>query len=169
MMLRALTLSAGLIGAAASSQFPEYSQQYTQRLGGAVDALAKVVADFDGSAAAVGLSREAALDQMTGTAFLDRRRQDMQVTFARHDSLQADLAAVQDAGPFMRAYHAARMTDRQIAQATIEAYQPALPLTFAGLSFAGAGFVVAAGLFGLILRLLAWPLRRRRKVAAKAA
>ncbi|WP_432816782.1 DUF2937 family protein [Sulfitobacter sp. JB4-11] len=169
MMLRALTLSAGLIGAAASSQFPEYSQQYTQRLGGAVDALAKVVADFDGSAAAVGLSREAALDQMTGTAFLDRRRRDMQATFARHDRLRADLAALQGTGPFMRAYHAARMTDPQIAQATIEAYQPALPLTFAGLSFAGAGFVVAAGLFGLILRLLAWPLRRRRKVAAKAA
>lgn len=169
MILRALTLAAGLFGAAASSQFPEYSQQYTQRLGGAVDALAEVVADFDASAATVGLTRDAALKQMTGTAFLDRRRADMAETFARHARLQTDLKAVQNAGPFMRAYHAARLTDGEIAQAAFAAYQPALPLTFAGLTFAGAGFVAGAGALGVILRLIAWPFRRRRPIPPKAA
>ena len=53
MILRALTLAGGLTGAAVSSQFPEFSQQYTQRLGGAVDALAVVVADFDAMALAL--------------------------------------------------------------------------------------------------------------------
>ncbi|MEO1364377.1 MAG: DUF2937 family protein, partial [Pseudomonadota bacterium] len=62
MIARALMLAGGFAGAALTSQFPEYSQQYTQRLGGAVDALAEVVADFDASARAEGLSREAALD-----------------------------------------------------------------------------------------------------------
>lgn len=169
MILRALTLAGGLMGAAASSQFPEYSQQYTQRLGGAVDALAEVVADFDASAATVGLSREAALGQMTGTAFLERRRIDMETTFARHARLQGDLVAIQNAGPFMRAYHASRLTDGQIAQAAFAAYKPAVPLTFAGLTFAGAGFVAGAGVLNLLLRLVTWPFRRRAKPHAKAA
>ena len=61
MIVRALVLAGGVLGAASVSQFPEFSQQYTQRLGGAVDALGQVVADFDASAAAAGLDREAAL------------------------------------------------------------------------------------------------------------
>lgn len=157
------------MGAAASSQFPEYSQQYTQRLGGAVDALTEVVTDFDASAATVGLSREKALAQMTGTAFLERRRVDMQTTFLRHAQLQEDLAAIQGAGPFMRAYHAARLTDGQIAQAAFAAYKPAVPLTFAGITFAGAGFVAGAGMLSVLLRLATWPFRRRPKPGTKAA
>ncbi len=34
MLLRAITLAGGIVGAAGMSQFPEYSQQYVQRLGG---------------------------------------------------------------------------------------------------------------------------------------
>lgn len=164
MILRVLTLAGGLAGAAVTAQFPEFSQQYTQRLGGAVDALAKVVADFDNSAAAVGLTRTGALEQMQGTAFLDRRRADMRITFARYEALRADLSAVQGQGPFMRAYHATRLTDRQIARAAWEAFQPALPLSFAGVIFALAGFVLGSVACGLVLRLLCWPLR-----AAKGA
>lgn len=169
MILRAITLVGGLMGAAASSQFPEYSQQYTQRLGGAVDALSEVVADFDASAATVGLSRQEALAQMSGTAFLDRRRTDMQTTFMRHARLQEDLAAIEGAGPFMRAYHAARLTDGHIAQAAFTAYKPAVPLTFAGITFAGVGFVAGAGLLGMLLRLATWPFRRRSRPNTKAA
>ena len=43
------------------SQFPEYSQQYVQRLGGAVDELKTVVSDFDTSAQATGSTREGAV------------------------------------------------------------------------------------------------------------
>ena len=46
MILRALTLAAGLTGAAGASQFPEFSQQYVQRLGGAVDELTRFVAEM---------------------------------------------------------------------------------------------------------------------------
>jgi len=165
MILRSLTLASGLAGAAATSQFPEFSQQYTQRLGGAVDALTDVVTDFDASATVVGLTRDAALAQMQGTEFLDRRRVDMQGTFGRFEKLRADKVALEGQGPFMRAYHLPRFTDPQIAQAAWEAYQPALPLNFAGLTFAGVGFLLASTLFGGLLRLLAWPLRRRTKAA----
>ena len=43
MILRTMALAAGLTGAATLSQFPEFSQQYTQRLGGAVDELSAIV------------------------------------------------------------------------------------------------------------------------------
>lgn len=47
------------------SQAPEFSQQYHQRLGGAVDELVVVVEQFDRDAEDNGLSRRAALKQMT--------------------------------------------------------------------------------------------------------
>lgn len=168
MIVRALVLAGGVLGGAAASQFPEFSQQYTQRLGGAVDALEEVVADFDASAQASGLSRAAALDQMRGAEFLDRRRSDMTRTFARYDRLRADLAVLQGAGPFMRAYHAARMTDGDVAQAAMQAYAPAVPVTLAGLVFAGSGFVVGLCAVWAALRLILWPLRARRRPARGA-
>jgi hypothetical protein len=161
MILRALALAGGLAGAATTSQFPEFSQQYIQRLGGAVDALGEVVADFDASAQAVGLDRQAALAQMQGTAFLDRRRSDMTATIARFERLSVDLDTLQGHGPFMRAYHLPRITDPQIASAAWAVYQPALPLNFAGGIVAAVGFVIGGGVLGAVLRLLRWPWRRK--------
>ena len=165
MILRSLTLAGGIAGAAVTSQFPEFSQQYTQRLGGAVDALAEVVADFDASAAAVGMDRAAALSQMQGTEFLQRRQSDMTETFARFGRLSADLAALDGQGPFMRAYNLPRLRDAQIAQAAWTAYQPAVPLNFAGGSFAVLGFVLGSAALGAVLKLLFWPFRRRANPA----
>ncbi|MGJ8546952.1 MAG: DUF2937 family protein [Sulfitobacter sp.] len=165
MILRALTVAGGLAGAAATSQFPEFSQQYVQRLGGAVDALGEVVADFDASAAAEGLSREGALAQMQGNDFIARRRADMARSFARYDRLSADLQALQGQGPFTRAYQLQRFRDPEIARAAWAAYQPAVPINFAGLSFAGLGFVLGMLGAGICLRLLAWPLRRKPRRA----
>lgn len=165
MIARTLTLAAGLAGAAGLSQFPEYSQQYTQRLSGAVDELTRVVADFDRSAAAEGLTRAEALSAMTGTAFVERRRADMTRTFARHERLSADLAALRSAGPFTRAYRIAHIDDPEIAARALQDFRPALPLSFAGLTFAAAGFVLATLALTLLrdlAALLTAPLRRRR-------
>jgi len=161
MILRALTLAGGLAGATASSQFPEFSQQYIQRLGGAVDALSGVVADFDASAAAVGLSRDDALAQMQGTDFLERRRKDMTATFDRYARLRSDLDLLKSEGPFMRAYHMPNLTDPEIARAAWAEYQPAVPLNFAGAVFAAVGFVMGLAVLGIVLRVLSWPFRRR--------
>ena len=60
MIGKVLALAGGVAGAAGLSQYPEFSQQYIQRLAGQVDALTVVVADFDRSALANGLSRAAA-------------------------------------------------------------------------------------------------------------
>jgi DUF2937 family protein len=165
MIARVIMLAGGLIGAASASQFPEFSQQYTQRLGGAVDALSEDVADFDASAAAAGLDRQAALAELQGSEFLDRRQTDMIRTFERHARLGADLAVLERAGPFMRAYHATRMTDREVARATLRSFQPAVPLNLAGLIFAGSGFLAGMVAVWMALRLIMWPFRRRRSPA----
>ena len=162
MILRAPTFAGGVAGAVLASQFPEYSQQYLQRLGGAVDALHEVTADFDASAQAVGMSREKALAQMTGSPFMERRRRDMSATFTRYETLSDTLHKLEGQGPFMRAYYLPRMNDPHIARAAWGAFQPAVPLGFAGAVFAGFGFVIGALWFGILSRMLAMPFNRRR-------
>ena len=167
MILRVLVLLSGFAGGLVGSQFPEFSQQYLQRLGGAVDALEDVVADFDASAEAVGLDRGAALEQMRGTPFMERRRIDMTRTFARYDALSRDLAMLQNEGPFMRAYRLPHMTDSDIARAAWAVYRPAVPLTFAGMTFTATGAALAAVLGWALLRMLLWPFGRSRGAAGR--
>ena len=162
MLIRTLTLVGGLAGAGTLAQFPEFSQQYTQRLGGAVEALGEVVADFDASAQAEGLTRAQALAEMTGGDFVERRQADMQRTFERHAYLQSAQQALQDAGPFMRAYHVGKLTDTELMGQTADIFKPAVPVTFEGLVFAALGFLAGLGAVSLILRVMTAPFRRRR-------
>ncbi len=161
MILRATILAGGVAGAAALSQLPEYSAQYTQRLGGAVDALSQVAADFDASAAAEGLSRQAALEQMTGSAFVIRRRADMETSFARLDRLRGDLRAWEAASPLGRVALLPRLTDPDLSAAALRAFTPAVPLTLPGLGLAGLGFVLGGVLVSAFLRLARLPFRAR--------
>ncbi len=154
MFLRTIILACGLAGALAAAQFPAYSQQYMQRLGGAVQALEEVVADFDASAAALGLSRAEALGQMSGSAFVEARRADMQATFTRHESLRRDLLVLEGLGPFMRAYRSRHMTDPELARGAWQAFEPALPLSLASLMFAVFGFCAAGFGGGAVVYLL---------------
>lgn len=161
-MLRVLAVVGGVAGAAGLSQFPEFSQQYLQRLAGQVDALGQVVTAFDASAARNGLTRTDALGQMTGTAFLDDQRADLDRTFARYDRLSANLAALRAASPLERLTMPQRLADPQLLQAAWADFRPAMPVTLDGglCAIAGylGGWLATAGLFGL----LALPFRRRR-------
>ncbi|MDC1481106.1 DUF2937 family protein [Ascidiaceihabitans sp.] len=161
MIVRAITLAGGLAVGAGTSQFPEFSQQYAQRLGGAVDALSEVVTDFDTPAAAEGLSRSEALGQMTGADFIEPRRTDMERTFDRHAILTDDLRLLAEAGPFMQAYHVARFTDGDVASAAWDAFQPAVPLNLTGAFFAGFGFLVGFITMSILLAVIRLPFRRR--------
>lgn len=159
-MLRILALAGGIAGGAALSQFPEFSQQYLQRLAGQVDALSAVVTDFDRSAARNLLTRDQALDQMTGTAFLDDRRADLTATFARFTRLERNLADLRAASPLQRMTMPQKLGDAETLAATWADFRPAVPMTADGLISAAIGFLggwlAASGL----LSLLAWPFRR---------
>ena len=74
MLSKVITLVGGVAGAASFSQFPEFSQQYIQRMGGAVDELSRFVAEFDADAAELGLSREVALVELAAGDDMGRAR-----------------------------------------------------------------------------------------------
>ena len=164
MFLRVVTLAGGVLGAAGASQFPEFSQQYVQRLGGTVDELSRFVAEFDADADALGLSREAALENLgEGSEMGQARAETMAATLIRHDRLSADLATLRQVGPITRAYNASRLTDPEIAQAAWGDFRPALPLTFEGGVFAATGFVVGLGVISAFFALLRLIFRRNRR------
>jgi len=155
MIGRAVAFVAGLSGAAGVSQFPEYSQQYMQRLGGAVDELSRFMDDFDQDAAALDMSREAALvDLAKGGEMGSARAETMVETIDRHARLSGDLDEMQNLGPFSRARHAARFTDSELAGRVWENYKPAMPVTFEGAIFAGIGFLGGLALFSGVIWLL---------------
>lgn len=166
MIFRVVAFASAVLGGAGASQFPEYSQQYLQRLSGAVEELDRVTADFDASAQAAGLDRDAALAQMEGTEFLESRRADMTGTFERHARLTEDLEALETSGSFTRALHAWRMTDSDVAQAAWGDFEPAVPVTGEGAAFAGGGAVLGwlslAGLWALLAGLGRMLFARRR-------
>ena len=163
-MLRILAILGGVAGGVSLSQFPEFSQQYLQRLAGQVDALGQVVTEFDATAARNGLSREAALAEMTGTAFLNDRHDDLQRVFARYDRLSANLTALREATPLARLAMPQRLADPQTLSATWADFRPAMPVTAdGGICAVGgylAGWAVVAGLFAGLGRLF-----RRRSLA----
>jgi len=155
---RIINIAGGVVLAAGASQFPEFSQQYVQRLGGAVDELSKIVAAFDASAQAVDLTREEALLELSGTEFLERRQADMRFTIGRYERLKTDYENLRDATAFERVRYINGLTDRELIGNTWGDFQPAVPLTPDGAVFTGSGFLAGfLAFFGLS------KLRRRRR------
>lgn len=159
-MARFLTLVGGLAGAAALSQFPEFSQQYLQRLAGQADALAAVMTTFDNSAAKAGLTREAALAELSGTTFRDAHQADMRDTILRAERIGRDLAFLRAAGPLERLVLPHRFRDTETLAATWADFRPAMPVTPEGAASGGIGFALGWALVSFLLGLLLAPFRR---------
>ena len=166
MLSRTLSLAVGLMGGLAASQAPEFAQQYRQRLGGAIDELARIVDRFEADARATGVGRSQALERLAGNADDLARRQGASVaaTIARRDELVAQQQAMREAGGFGRVALLARRADPEMARAAWRDFEPALPVTTEGAVSAGAGFLAGYGLIGL----LALPFGRRRRAAQAA-
>ena len=159
----AIALLAGLIG----SQGPEFAQQYRQRLGGAVAELDRIVAEFDAEAQRDNLTPAEGLSRLEENAdpLARQRGEAMAETIHRDNKLSEQLQAMAAAGPLKRLYVMAQDFDPQIAQSTLDNYEPAAPFTFEALTAAGLGAV-----WGWIAtHLVAWPLRRRSRLRARRA
>lgn len=163
-MRKSLSLIGGIGLGISLSQFPEYTQQYEQRLGGAVDELRAIVSDFDASAVRAGLSREEALAvyDEAGHDFLVDRGRDMRTVFARYERLSAHMNDIANASSLERLTDMARYYDPEIGARALEAYSPAVPVTPEGLTLGGAGVVAGYGILAAIFALVRRPFRRRR-------
>ncbi|MEO1198352.1 MAG: DUF2937 family protein [Pseudomonadota bacterium] len=166
-----LAMGLGASTALGASQFPAYVQDYSQRLGGAVDALQPIVEQFDASAFAAGLSRETALERYreAGDTFLAEQGQEAAETITRYEDLRAAKDALEQSGPFVRLVTFARTYDHDIASRAMDDFEPAVPATAEGAVHAGAGFVAGWALLLGIWKLVAMPFGRRRGPAADQA
>jgi hypothetical protein len=160
-MRRAIVFLFALFCAGLASQAPEFAQQYRQRLGGAVDELARIVRDFDADASGSGLTRAQALDRYprAGDPFLADQGRRVAEIIARFDRLWAQKAALDGAMPILRPVEVARRADGEVMRAAFEDYEPAVPVTPAGFIYAAAGALAG----GLLAALLTWPFARVRR------
>ena len=163
---RAILLIAAAAGGLSASQLPEFAQQYRQRLGGALDEMRQVVADFDADARRNRLTREQAL-LTYGAAdepFLRDRGLTMTGLLQRFDRLSEQEARLESAPPLMRPVVILSGPDERIVRGAWADFEPALPISPAGFIWAGIGFLVGGGLVSVIRQLTA--ISRRRRPAA---
>jgi len=164
-----VTLVAGIAGALSLSQAPEFSQQYRQRLGGAMEELARVVIDFDEDAAKNGLTRDEALDvyQKSNEQFLKDRGVRMAATIGRMETLAAQASWFEALPPMARPVALARGYDETLMAGMWRDFRPGVPLTVDGAIWAAGGFLAASGLFMLLSApLTRW--KRRREIRLEA-
>jgi hypothetical protein len=163
MFRNTVTLLSGAVCAAGLSQFPEFAQQYTQRVGGAYGEIHAVAEGFRDDAAASGKTPEEALAEYraAGTKLLSDRAGSVEKILARETYLHAHYTALTTGGGFNQLYAFSTEPDLELAEAAFGIYKPAMPLTFAGAAHAALGFLFGFALFGLGGRLF----RRRRSNA----
>ncbi len=163
MLRRAMILAGGISCGAACSQFPEFSQQYTQRLAGKVEELNLFVEDFDKDARKVGKTREQALVALAQGGEIGAARSETMVnTLARRDRLENALTELKGATAYERAKMASMFTDSELARGTWDDFKPAVPLTVEGAIFTGGGFILGTGVMMVLLGLLGGLFRRNR-------
>jgi hypothetical protein len=165
-MRRSLSLLGGLGLGLALSQFPEYAQQYTQRLGGAVDELRIVTEEFDAAANAGGLTRQQALTRYEGSTddFLSGRGASMERTFGRYDKLSGMLAEIEGADPWTRFKLLPEYFDTEIGGRTLDNFKPAVPITPEGFIYAAFGALIGYAVVSALVNFVTLPFRRRRRV-----
>ena len=159
-MIRVITFVGGIAGAVGMSQFPEFSQQYLQRLSGAVDELRAVVLSFDQSASSAGLTREEALAELNATRFQSQLQANIAAQIGRYEKLSQDYQSLKNVEPLQRLAHAYRFTDADLARRTWQDYRPAVPVTADGFICAaigyGLGWLGLTLVFAAMARILRW-------------
>lgn len=166
MIIRALTIVGALAGGGAMSQFPAFSDQYVQRLSGAVDEMRIVVANFDTTLAELGQTREEAF--APGQDLSDRETKmlgNAQANIDRLAFLETALVKVQSAPVLTRVVQMPTVADRQIAARAMDDFKPAVPLTVEGVACAGLGLIFGWGIISGLLKLLSMLFTRRESPA----
>ncbi len=161
MLARRFALAVGLLLAVVFSQGPEFVQQYRQRLGGAIDELGRVVAQFDAETRSQALTRDAGIARLRGNAdpLAQARGGDIEAAIERQHGLEAQQRDFESAGPVSRYWVFAARLDPDLARQTYAIFQPAVPVTPSGFVAGACGLVLGYGGVGIATS----PFRRRRR------
>lgn len=138
-------------GAGLTSQFPEFYQQYLQRLGGRLDQALIQEARIHEAAQSQGLTVQDYLRRFLESAdpVFQAEGRVIQAALGDAEQLRASLLALAEAGPLERPFALFRHLDQDVLSATFDAFSPALPVTAEGLTYAAVGLLL--GLLALAL------------------
>jgi Protein of unknown function (DUF2937) len=166
MFTRRLAVAIGLLFALVGAQGPEFSQQYRQRLGGALDELTRIVATFDADAAHQSITRGEAIARLEGNPdpLAQGRGAAIEGDIARQERLQRTYDEMKTAGAMKRIADMTLDFDPAIGAQTLANFEPAVPITSETLVFGGMALVFGWG----ATHLFAWPIRRRWRERAAA-
>jgi hypothetical protein len=164
MRFHSIIAAVSLVFAGLFSQAPEFTQQYYQRIGGAIDELQRGRQQFDENARRLGHDRESALGIMSNDPqpLVQGLAQIEKDSATRLEQLKIQQTALRDAGSLDRTLYLLGHADKPLAAATWQAFEPAIPLTQAGIGFAIGGFILSFLLLSGLTLLL------RRSVPATA-
>lgn len=158
-------IAMAISGLVITSQAPEFSQQYRQRLGGAVEELQTVTQHFDRDANRASLSRLEALRSMrqSSDTFSRNRSKSMEQTIGRYEKLRGQRRAMQQIPGFLRPLTVMSDPDEKIMQDAWETFQPAIPLTPSGFIWGGIGALLLGGFGSFFFRLVTRMFKRKPK------
>jgi hypothetical protein len=159
MLTRRLAVAIGLFFAVIGAQWPEFAQQYRQRLGGALDELNRMIAEFDDEAKSQSLTREQGLARLqeNGDPLARERAGAMNEDIDRAGRLSRQREAFNQAGPVGRLAALAEDFDAPTLAEAWRDFEPALPVTSEAFVIGGAALVLGWSL----THIVAWPIRRR--------
>jgi len=159
MMTRRLAVAIGLLFGLIGTQWPEFSQQYRQRLGGALDELSRVVAAFDAEAASRSMTPAEGVARLKDNAdpLARERGAAIESDIARRALLEQKFAQLRQAGPLRRLVVMAGGLDPETASRTLQDFEPAVPVTSEALIVGAVALIWGWG----ATHLCAWPIRRR--------
>lgn len=149
-MLRIILIVFALVCAGAMSQFPEFFQQYKQRMGGALDEVNRQVEALDARAAEINLDRFDYIRRfLNSTDSVIQGEGDAMVAVLVRQTRYAKILARFEAAPwYMQAAELVFHFETDIAENALKEFVPAVPLSLSGGAHALFGF-----LFGYLLPL----------------
>lgn len=160
MIFRRIAFFVALLFGLAMTQLPEFVEQYRQRLGGAIDELAAVVARFDSDSAQHGLTQSGGIDRLHANEdkFVRERGDEIADDVARLANLRDAQAAFNDEGGIARLATFATHYDSRIARGAYGDFEPAVPTSPEALALGLLGFVFGGG----VVHVTGHQMRRRR-------
>lgn len=159
-------MALGLIGAMALSQFPEFVQQYSQRVGGAYEEVSASVIQFRTTAESDGQTTQEALRALEdGGSVAAGQATQMRATIDREADLALLYDGLQTTDGYNQLWAFLRYPQPDLTVQTAEVFRPALPLTFDGGAYAALGFL--GGYFLLRFPQMMFMGRRRRRARAR--
>ena len=144
MISRLINGLAAVLGAGAFAQFPEFYQQYLQRLGGRLDQALIDMERLLNDATVLGRTLEAYLEELLESGTLAARqaaRRELE-RVENADQLQSAYEALSQAGTLERPVVFIRHLDPDLAGEVLAVFVPALPVSPEGIAYAGLGMVL---------------------------